>query len=198
VAKQDAVEEMFADVARRHGRLDVLVNNAARGVFEPGHVLTDRDWERAIDTNVHGPRRCCRAAFPLMKERGGAIVNLGSIGTSVVIDNYSCVAVCKGALEQLTKYLAVEFGPHGIRVNMASAGMLVSKTVELFPRSEEVLEATVAGTPLGRLGTVEEHAKLVAFLASPEGERRQRRRHPAGRCADPRRRHVGRRRSAGS
>ncbi|MCG8928084.1 SDR family oxidoreductase [Lentzea sp. CC55] len=168
VAKQDAVEEMFADVARRHGRLDVLVNNAARGVFEPGHVLTDRDWERAIDTNVHGPRRCCRAAFPLMKDRGGAIVNLGSIGTSVVIDNYSCVAVCKGALEQLTKYLAVEFGPHGIRVNMASAGMLVSKTVELFPRSEEVLEATVAGTPLGRLGTVEEHAKLVAFLASPE------------------------------
>ncbi|MCX2954717.1 SDR family oxidoreductase [Lentzea sp. NEAU-D7] len=168
VAKQDAVEEMFAEVARRHGRLDVLVNNAARGVFEPGHVLTDRDWERAIDTNVHGPRRCCRAAFPLMKERGGAIVNLGSIGTSVVIDNYSCVAVCKGALEQLTKYLAVEFGPHGIRVNMASAGMLVSKTVELFPRSEEVLEATVAGTPLGRLGTVEEHAKLVAFLASPE------------------------------
>ncbi|MCG8914487.1 SDR family oxidoreductase [Actinokineospora sp. PR83] len=168
VAKQDAVEEMFAEVGRRHGRLDVLVNNAARGVFEPGHVLTDRDWERAIDTNVHGPRRCCRAAFPLMRERGGAIVNLGSIGTSVVIDNYSCVAVCKGALEQLTKYLAVEFGPHGIRVNMASAGMLVSKTVELFPRSGEVLEATVAGTPLGRLGTVEEHAKLVAFLASPD------------------------------
>ncbi|WP_410586364.1 SDR family oxidoreductase [Amycolatopsis sp. lyj-23] len=168
VAKQEAVEEMFADVARRHGRLDVLVNNAARGVFEPGHVLTDRDWERAIDTNVHGPRRCCRAAFPLMRERGGAIVNLGSIGTSVVIDNYSCVAVCKGALEQLTKYLAVEFGPHGIRVNMASAGMLVSKTVDLFPRSEEVLAATVAGTPLGRLGTVEEHAKLVAFLASPD------------------------------
>ncbi|QKV74027.1 SDR family oxidoreductase [Amycolatopsis sp. Hca4] len=168
VAKPDAIEEMFADVGRRHGRLDVLVNNAARGVFEPGHVLTDRDWERAIDTNVHGPRRCSRAAFPLMREHGGAIVNLGSIGTSVVIDNYSCVAVCKGALEQLTKYLAVEFGPHGIRVNMASAGMLVSKTVELFPRSEEVLEATVAGTPLGRLGTVEEHAKLVAFLASPD------------------------------
>ncbi|ANN15988.1 fatty-acid synthase [Amycolatopsis orientalis] len=168
VAKAESVDAMFAEIGQRHGRLDVLVNNAARGVFEPPEVLTERDWERAIDTNVHGPRRCSRAAFPLMREHGGAIVNLGSIGTSVVIDNYLCPAVCKGALEQLTRYLAVEFGPYGIRVNMASAGMLESRTVELFPDSEKVLEATVAGTPLNRLGTFDENAKLVAFLASDQ------------------------------
>lgn len=168
VAKAESVDAMFAEIGLRHGRLDVLVNNAARGVFEPPEVLTEHDWERAINTNVHGPRRCSRAAFPLMREHGGAIVNLGSIGTSVVIDNYLCPAVCKGALEQLTRYLAVEFGPYGIRVNMASAGMLESRTVELFPDSEKVLEATVAGTPLNRLGTFEENAKLVAFLASDQ------------------------------
>jgi len=168
VAKAETVDAMFEEIGRRHGRLDVLVNNAARGVFEPPEVLTERDWERAINTNVHGPRRCSRAAFPLMREHGGAIVNLGSIGTSVVIDNYLCPAVCKGALEQLTRYLAVEFGPYGIRVNMASAGMLESRTVGLFPDSEKVLEATVAGTPLNRLGTFEENAKLVAFLASDQ------------------------------
>ncbi|MFE5566555.1 SDR family oxidoreductase [Amycolatopsis japonica] len=168
VAKAETVDAMFDEIGDRHGRLDVLVNNAARGVFVSSDVLTERDWERAFDTNVHGPRRCSRAAFPLMRERGGAIVNLGSLGTSVVIDNYLCTAVCKGALEQLTRYLAVEFGPYGIRVNMASAGMLESKTVELFPDSERVLEATVAGTPLNRLGTLEENAKLVAFLASDQ------------------------------
>ncbi|TDD61672.1 SDR family oxidoreductase [Kribbella antibiotica] len=168
VAKAESVTEMFAEIGRRHGRLDILVNNAARGVFEPAEVLTEHDWQRALDTNLHGPRRCARAALPLMRERGGSIVNLGSIGTSVAIDNYSCVAVCKGALEALTRYLAVEFAPYGIRVNMASASMLVSQTLELFPRSEEVLAAVIAGTPLGRLGRVEEHARLVAFLASDE------------------------------
>ncbi|RSN06276.1 fatty-acid synthase, partial [Streptomyces sp. WAC 05977] len=168
VAKAETVDAMFEEIGHRHGRLDVLVNNAARGVFVPPEVLTEHDWERAFNTNVHGPRRCSMAAFPLMRERGGAIVNLGSLGTSVVIDNYLCTAVCKGALEQLTKYLAVEFGPYGVRVNMASAGMLESETVKLFPDSERVLEATVAGTPLNRLGTLEENAKLVAFLASDQ------------------------------
>ncbi|WP_410604769.1 SDR family oxidoreductase [Amycolatopsis sp. lyj-90] len=168
VAKHDSVERMFTAIARKHGRLDILINSAARGVFEPTEVLTDRDWERVLDTNLHGPRWCARAALPLLPKPGGVIVNVSSVGNRVVIDNYTSVAVSKAGLESLTRYLAVEFGKYGIRVNAAAARMLAGATVGLFPGSESMLEAVAAGTPLGRIGTAEEFAGLVAFLASED------------------------------
>ncbi len=139
VAKREQVEALFASVADEHGGLDVLVNNAARGVFARYDDLTDVEWRRALDTNLHGARWCALAAAPLMATRGGgAIVNVSSIGAGLAMDNYLLVGVCKAALEAMTRYLAADLGPQGIRVNTASAGLLDNPTAALFPGAAEL------------------------------------------------------------
>ncbi|MEU9853717.1 SDR family oxidoreductase [Streptomyces sp. NPDC047974] len=169
VAKRDQVTALFAAVADEHGGVDVLVNNAARGVFARYDDLTDTEWQRAVDTNLHGARWCALAAAPLMAARGGgAIVNVSSIGAGLAMDNYLLVGVCKAALEAMTRYLAADLGPQGIRVNTASAGLLDNPTAGLFPGAEELRATCRTAAPLGRLGTEEDLARLVGFLASPQ------------------------------
>ncbi|RAS70679.1 beta-ketoacyl synthase-like protein [Lentzea atacamensis] len=170
VSKPDAITEMFGAVDRAHGGLDVLVNNAARGVLGPCETLTEQDWQRGFDTNVHGARRCALAAAPLMRRRGGgAIVNVSSIGAGMALANYMLVGVSKAALEGLTRYLAADLGPGGIRVNTASAGVLDNPTAHLFPGARALHETCSAAAPLAdRLGSEEELADLVVFLASDQ------------------------------
>ncbi|MFI9005833.1 SDR family oxidoreductase [Actinosynnema sp. NPDC053489] len=167
VAKPDDVTAMFDAVRQRAGRLDVLVNNAARGVLAPANTLTDVTWQKVFDVNVHGARRCAWAALPLLAETGGSVVNVSSIGAGMVIANYTVVGVSKAALEALSRYLAVEFAPYGVRVNVASSGFLDSPTATRFPGSDTLRANNVVSTPLGRLGTEQELAGLVAVLASP-------------------------------
>ncbi len=168
VAKQDSVDSMFTAIRDRHGRLDVLVNNAARGVLAAADTVTDQDWTKVFEVNVHGARRCSWAALPLLPSGTGTIVNVSSIGAGMVLDNYAAVGVSKAALEALTRYLAVEFGPRAVRVNVASAGLLDNPTARLFPAADSFASTCVASAPLGRLGTEQELARLVTFLASPQ------------------------------
>ncbi|MFK0291867.1 SDR family oxidoreductase [Streptomyces sp. NPDC090442] len=167
VAKPGDVEAMIRTVHEHHGRLDALVNCAARGVFESSEVLTEHDWHRCFEVNLHGPRRCAWAALPLLSRSRGAIVNVSSLGASLAVANYAAVGVSKAALEGLTRYLAADFGPRGVRVNSASAGFLESRTMDLFPDREQLLQTSREASPLGRLGTEAELAQVVVFLASP-------------------------------
>lgn len=171
VAKQDAVQTMFEEVRARHGALDVLVNNAAYGSFVPLPELTEKDWARVLGLNFHGIRWTCAAAVPLLTGRPHpAIVNVSSIGTHFIIDNYAAVAASKGALEAYTKYLAYEYAPLGIRVNTANASFIEGRVTGLFPQSDEVRRAVTSATPLGRMGRPEDLAAVVGFLASPGAE----------------------------
>jgi len=166
VARERSVVEMFRSIGERHGRLDVLVNNAAHGTFLPVHDLTEKDWARSIDTGFHGVRWCCREAAPLMRERGGAIVNLSSTGAQLVVDNYASVGSVKAAVEAYTRYLAYELAPHRIRVNVASGGFVEGPVIDLFPRSSELREVVTSATPLGSLVCDDDLASAVLFLAS--------------------------------
>ncbi|MDT3395898.1 SDR family oxidoreductase [Streptomyces sp. B1866] len=170
VARQEQVDRMFAQVAKRHGRLDILVNSAANGALVPLDDVTDEDIGKAIDTNYKGGLRCARAAAPLMaRNGGGAIVTVSALGGSqMVMANYAACAPAKAAAEAATRYLAVEFAPLGVRVNTASAAMLTSDVADKFPRAQEMQEVIARATPLGRLGTPEEFADVVAFLASDQ------------------------------
>jgi NAD(P)-dependent dehydrogenase (short-subunit alcohol dehydrogenase family)/3-oxoacyl-(acyl-carrier-protein) synthase len=170
VAKPPQVERMFGEIQERFGGLDVLVNNAASGALVPLDEVTEEHLDRALDTNVKGSLWCARAAARLMARRGGgAIVNVSALGGSqLVMAGYAACAPAKAAVEALTRYLAVEYAPLGIRVNTASAAMLVSAVADAFPRAAEMQRAIAAATPLGRLGTPEEFARVVAFLASDE------------------------------
>uniref|UniRef100_UPI003B3B54FE SDR family oxidoreductase n=1 Tax=Nakamurella sp. TaxID=1869182 RepID=UPI003B3B54FE len=166
VARQDQVDAMFDTIARDVGRLDVLVNNAALGALRPLDELDERDWTRTFDTILKGSLWCSRRAAALMPA-GGAIVNLSSVGSPFVLDGYTAIGTAKAALESLTRYLAVEFAPAGIRVNTASGGLLDNAVAGLFPDAVRLRATVVGATPLGRLGTEAELAEVVRFLASP-------------------------------
>ncbi|MFF5900141.1 SDR family oxidoreductase [Streptomyces argenteolus] len=169
VADPGSVRGMFERIAAEYGGLDVLVNNAARGTLAPTEELSDGEWDKCLRVSLHGTRWMCRAAAPLMAHRtGAAIVNLSSIGATRVLASYTALGVSKAAVEALTRYLAVDYAPLGIRVNAASAGLLDNGVAKAFPDAEALAEQVRLSTPLGRLGSEEDLARLVLFLASDE------------------------------
>ncbi|MEU6483270.1 SDR family oxidoreductase [Streptomyces sp. NPDC046887] len=169
VARPEQVERMFGEIAEEHGRLDILVNNAAAGSFVPFDEITDELLDRTYATNVKGPLWCARYARPLLAAAGGsgaAIVNVSSLGAATAPANYLPVGVSKAALEALTRYLAAELAGDRIRVNAASCGLIDNPVGQLFPSFEDVRANTVAATPLARLGRPEDLAEVVLFLSS--------------------------------
>ena len=169
VTSEAQLSEMFAEIEKRYGRLDVLVNNAANGALVSGSDVTAEYLDRALDTNFKGSLACASRARPLMVAAGGgSVVNLSTLGGGhLVMANYLACGPAKAAVEALSRYLAVEYAPDNIRVNTAAAGMLVSRVADAFPRAQEMQAATIAATPLRRLGLPEELAEVVVFLASP-------------------------------
>ncbi|MGW4241312.1 SDR family oxidoreductase [Nocardia sp. NPDC004722] len=165
VADRAQLDRMFTRIKDTHGGLDVLVNNAAAGAILPLDELDERYWQRAFTTNVMGTLWCSRRAAELMAPAGGSIVNLSSVGAHRVITNYAALGTTKAAVEHLTRYLAVELAPAGIRVNVASAGVIDSPVMQLLGLNES---SVVATTPRARLTSAEELAHLVGFLASEQ------------------------------
>ena len=164
VANSAAVDQMMQAVLGAHGRLDVLINNAAISSQMLFTDITDAHWKELMDVNINGVFYCCRAALPAMiSQKAGAIVNLSSVWgmTGASCEVHYCAA--KAALIGLTKALAKEVGPSGIRVNCVAPGVIDTDMNRGF--SKEDLEELREVTPLGRIGTPEEVASAVVFLA---------------------------------
>jgi enoyl-[acyl-carrier protein] reductase III len=168
VADESHVSRMFEEVGKRFGYLDILINNSASGVNRPIAELTPHHWDWTMNVNARGAWLCARAALPLMQARGGgAVVSLSSLGASRVMRDYFLVGVSKAALEAVTRYLAVELAPHGVRVNAISGGLVETEALKAFPWGSEVIRETIERTPAGRMVEPEDIARVVAFLASP-------------------------------
>ncbi len=166
VADLDQIRAMFAEIRERFGRLDFLINSAARGMERPRDALQSlpRHLRHTLDVNVLGPWFCAQEAAKLMPE-GGAIVNLLSPGSRRYVPRYAAVGVSKGALESLTIYLAAELAPQGIHVNGVSAGFVEgTEGVRLIPK--ELLDTYRQRIPAGRNVRPEDVAQVVAFLCS--------------------------------
>ncbi len=149
------------------GPLDVLVNNAGMmqtGVDAPDRLfteLTEAEWERGIDINLHTTFRLCRLAAPGMSA-GGRIVNVSSVtGPYVALVYSAAYGAAKAGVDGLTRALALELAPHGVTVNSVAPGWIATGS-----STEEELRAG-ANTPVGRPGTPDEVAEVIAFLASP-------------------------------
>ena len=166
VGDRDAIIGLLARVREEFGRLDVLVNSAARGLERPRGAVDSlpKHLKHTMDVNLFGPWFCAQEAVKLMSE-GGAIVNLLSPGSERYLQRYAPVAVSKGALASLTTYLAVELAPRGIRVNGVAAG-LVDGSDGIRMLSKEMLERYRQTAPAGRLVRPEEVAEAIAFLCS--------------------------------
>lgn len=152
-------------VVKAKGRLDVLVNNA--GVAVDGLVMRvkDEDWDKQLDTNLRGPFALIRAVSrPMMKQRGGAIINLTSVVGEMGNGGQAAYSASKAGLIGLTKSVARELASRGIRVNAVSPGFIgTDMTAHL---NEQTREQMLTAIPLSRLGKAEEVAQAVLFLAS--------------------------------
>lgn len=168
VSCRDQVQALVGQVQKEFGGIDVLVNNA--GIIRDNLIsnISEEDWDRVIDINLKGAFLCCQAVFPVLKQQGsGKIVNivsrawLGSVGQA----NYTA---SKGGLVSLTRSLALEFARFGINVNAVAPGAIDSPMTRGL--SVEARERLVRMQPTGRMGTVEDIAAAVAFLASADAD----------------------------
>jgi enoyl-[acyl-carrier protein] reductase III len=150
------------------GSLDLLVHNAATGVIRPALETEDKHWDWTLGANARAFLSLVRAAAPAMPA-GASIIAISSLGSTRVLDNYALVGTSKAALESLVRYLAVELGPRGVRVNAVSGGVVETGALDHFPNRDEML-ALGARNPAGRIVTPEDIAGAVAFLASADAE----------------------------
>lgn len=171
VAQETEVESLFAAAHETYGRLDILVNNA--GVFKFGALedVTAEEFHRQFNINVLGLLLASKAASKAFGDAGGNIINISS-GISVApMPNGSIYGATKGAVDVITRTLAKELGPRGIRVNAVSPGPTETEGAkELGIFDSEEGKAMLAQTPLGRFGTSEDIASVVALLVSPDAD----------------------------
>jgi NAD(P)-dependent dehydrogenase (short-subunit alcohol dehydrogenase family) len=168
LADRSARDSLMLEVLALHGRVDVLVNNAAEhGSRVPVEATSYADWDRILETNVTATAYLSIAAAEGMRERGeGAIVNIAAVQEALPVPTYGPYAASKGGISALTRALAVEWSPHGVRVNAVAPGVIETASLR---RTLEGAGAGAAPTAalLGRTGRPEEVAEAVVFLASP-------------------------------
>lgn len=182
VTEQTDWDAAVADVLERWGRLDVLVNNAAILHLSTVEQTTSDDFERVLRVNTIGPFLGIRACLPALRERGGSIVNVGSIDSISGTPATAAYTSSKFALRGLTKVVALEEGKHGVRCNIVCPGGGNSEMItELFARNPQLMsqaavdlatqtirdaERPVEPTPLGRRAELSELAGAVLYFAS--------------------------------
>lgn len=169
VSVPDDVEACIADVATRHGRLDVVVNNAGIFMSKPLTELSVEEWQRVLGVNLTGAFLCARAAAPHLRQVRGSIINIASTRAVMSEAHTEAYAASKGGLVALTHALAVSLGPE-VRVNCVSPGWIdVSAWKKSHDRQPAALRAVDhAQHPVARVGRPADVAAMVLFLAGEE------------------------------
>jgi NAD(P)-dependent dehydrogenase (short-subunit alcohol dehydrogenase family) len=167
ISRKSDVDRAFTMTATEFGRLDICVNNAGISMQKPVEEMPEKDWDRMMDINLKGVFLCSQAAARLMLPRqSGSIINIGSISSRTVNvpQKQAVYNTSKAGVVMLSRSMALEWAPHGVRVNSISPGymkteMTLSSMSQLFPAWESL-------TPMGRLGEPEELRGALIFLAS--------------------------------
>ena len=169
VSKGQDITGVFRSVAERDGRLDVLVNNAGLNVRGDFRHMSDADWETIRDVNLDGVVRIARDGFDLMKASGSAsLINLASIMGNRGLRQLAGYSATKGAVSALTRALAVEYAPFGIRVNALAPGFIETALTDRVLRNPMINKALLDQTPLRRFGSPEDVARAALFFASED------------------------------
>jgi 3-oxoacyl-[acyl-carrier protein] reductase len=171
VSKPAEVTRMFAEAERAFGTLDILVNNAGVYATMPLEAMTEEEFHREINTNLFGPLLTIRESLKHFGPGGGSIINIGSAASRMHPPGYSVYSASKAGLDAVTGVLAKELAPRKIRVNSVNPGVTFSegtRAAGLLGMGSEFEKHSLALTPLGRIGTPADIAKVVVFLASDE------------------------------
>ncbi len=167
----EQVEATYAAIASRHGRLDILVNNAATNPnFGPIWELDPAAYQKTVDVNIRGYFFMSSKAVRLMKAQGGgSIVNVASVNGVKPAPFQGIYSITKAAVINMTKAFAMECGPLGIRVNALLPGLTDTKFASALIHNEAILKVALTRVPLGRYAQPGEMAGAVLFLVSPAG-----------------------------
>ncbi|HEU5387052.1 MAG TPA: SDR family oxidoreductase [Streptosporangiaceae bacterium] len=171
-ARPDQIEAFVAAVGDRHGRLSVLVNSAGIQRYGTAETTAVEVWDEVLDVNVRAMFLTVKHAVPLMRRNGGgAIVNVSSAQATASQRNVVAYTASKGAIVAMTRAMAVDYAPEGIRVNSLSPGSVDTPMLRQSAREagdeDTVIAQWGANHPLGRVGTPQEVADAILFLASP-------------------------------
>jgi len=170
VGNKSDVDKLIDATLKQFGRIDILVNNAgvthAAGFLD----LSEEDFDRVLRTNLKSMFLCGQAAARVMVRQGsGVIINMSSVNAVLAIPDQVPYVISKGAINQLTKVMALSLAPHGIRVNAIGPGTIMTELArQAVMSSDEARRKILSRTPLGRCGEPEEIASIAAFLASDD------------------------------
>ena len=167
VASKTSVDEGFAAIDKKWGRLDIAVPNAAIEPIVPFLELDEDTWDRIIDTNLKGTFLVAQAAARRMvRRRSGVIITLSSVNAEVARPESAAYAATKGGVRQLTKAMAVALAPHGVRVNAIGPGTVVTGLTRHLLKNRKWRDAVYARTPMQRVAEPREIGEVAVFLAS--------------------------------
>lgn len=185
VRDNERVKAVVQEVATQHGRIDLLVNNAAGNFYAPSATLSPNAWKAVLEIDLYGTFFCSQAVYPIMAAQGGGRI----VSTSMTLHYrgwplMAHATAAKAGIDALTRTLAVEWAPQRIRINAIAPGPIPTDGVrkaftppsdsgvpDLFAAAEEKMAVYArTGIPLGRWGAPRDIANMVAFLASPAGD----------------------------
>ncbi len=162
-----SINDAVSRVVKELGSIDILVNNAGLGANHPALEVTEADWDEMMTVNLKGTFFCCQAAARHMLAKGyGRIVNMSSQASLVGIRDHAVYCASKGGVNQLTRVLALEWSAKGVTVNAVAPTFIYTPGTQERLDQPEYLRGVLSRIPAGRVGTIDDVAGAVIFLAS--------------------------------
>ena len=174
ISSMQNVSKAIDQIIHEAGSIDILINNA--GIAQIGNIeaTSEEDFEKVLQVNVKGVYHCSAAVIPIMKKKGGVILNLASVASSIGISDRFAYSMSKGAVVAMTLSIARDYVDYNIRCNCISPGRVHTPFVDNFlannypGQEKEMFEKLAKTQPIGRMGTPEEMANLALYLCSDE------------------------------
>jgi NAD(P)-dependent dehydrogenase (short-subunit alcohol dehydrogenase family) len=166
VSREEDVRAAVSETSARFGKIDILLNNAGIAIRNPLAEQDEAGWDACMAVNLKGVFLCAKHVIPYMLKRGGSIINMSSVTGIVGVRNRSAYSASKGAIVALTRNMALDYARFQIRVNCVCPGFTRTAMAKALLLDPERQGRLVGMHPLGRLGTPEDIANAVVFLAS--------------------------------